>query len=603
MLSPETIRTLLPWLIGLPVLAAVLLPLLARTARAARAAALAVALLQLVLTAAVVESARPRLNERKAVTDYAAPAERNRVFAPEFVPGASERDPHATTWTVLPLAGDGAKARGVQFFIGLDGINLWLVALASVMLIPVILVSWESIREGAAAYYGWLFALQALVVGVFLAFDVVFFYVCFELTLVPLFFLISAWGTGPARREAARKFFLFTLAGGLITLLGIVAVVVAVYQRTGELTFSIPALAELIQADLHREGGRDYWREKQVYIFLALAVGFAVKIPLVPLHSWLPGAYSEAPIGVTVLLSALMAKMGTFGVLRLCLPLAPDGTLSAGLPVLGGFAAAGIIYGGLCAFSSPDFKRMIAYSSVSHLGFCALALVAFNAEGMAGGLLHMVNHGLSTGALFLMVGFIIQRYGSGQIADYRGLWNRLPVLTFFMIVFCLASVGLPGLNNFVSEMLMLAGLYDLRNARAAAPTLIAVAGIGIFLSAWYLMTLLRRVFFDTLKEPPTAQPVTDLNARELATVGPLAVLCLLIGVCPQVLLDPMKRDIDTLARVADDARHDHAPPPPLPNVSPEIKKDQPGAKGKDGKKGGPPGKIPPGGPPPPPEKK
>lgn len=564
MLSPETIRVLLPWLIGLPLAAALVLPVLGRTAAAARKLALGLALLHLVLTFAVVESARPGLSARRAVNDYAPPAERHRVFVPEFVPG----DPgstHATTWNVLTFGRDNGRARGIQFFIGLDGINLWLVALASLMLVPVVLVSWESVAQGAGAYYGWLFALQAGVMGVFLAFDIVLFYVCFELTLVPLFFLISAWGTGSNRREAARKLFLFTLAGGLISLLGIIGAVLAVYQQTKELTFSIPRLAELIQIDLHKPdaAARDFWRDKQLYIFLAIAVGFAVKIPLVPLHSWLPGAYSEAPIGVTVMLSALLAKMGTFGLLRICLPLAPDGTLTAGLPVLGTFAALGIVYGALCAYAQTDFKRLVAYSSVSHLGFCALALVAFNAEGMSGGLLHMVNHGLATGAMFLLVGFILARYSSGQIADFGGLWQKLPVLTFFTMVIALATIGLPGLNNFVSEMLMLSGLFDLRNARAAGMTLAVVGAFGIFLSAWYMLTMIQRVFFNALKEPPPAVPgaVRDLTARELAAIGPLTALCLLIGLFPQALLDPMKRDVDTLARVADDARREHAPPP------------------------------------------
>jgi NADH-quinone oxidoreductase subunit M len=326
-----------------------------------------------------------------------------------------------------------------------------------------------------------------------------------------------------------------------------------------------------MQFDLRRNdmGAHAFWHDRQYYIFLAIAIGFMVKIPLVPLHSWLPGAYSEAPIGVTVMLTALLAKMGTFGLLRICLPLAPDGTLSAGLPLVGTFAAIGIIYGALCAYAQNDFKRMVAYSSVSHLGFCALALVAFNAEGLTGGLLHMVNHGLSTGALFLLVGFLLQRYSSGQIKDFGGLWSRLPMLTFFMMVICLASIGLPGLCNFVSEMLMLGGLFDLRNSRATGITLAVAAGFGIFLSAWYLLTMLQRVFFNELKEPPPIHPgeVKDLNVRELSIIAPLAALCLLIGCCPQYLIDPMKRDVETLSRIADDARRDHVAPPPPPTIS------------------------------------
>ena len=518
------------------------------------------------------------------------------VFSPEFVPGdpgiemkdkagkSNRVDAHTTNWDIASFSKNEENIHPVQFFIGLDGLNIWMIALTSLMFAPVILISWNSINEGAAAFYSWLFALQAGVMGVFLSFDIVVFYVCFELTLIPLFFLISAWGTGPSRREAARKLFLFTLAGGLITLLGIIALIVAVYEQTRQISFSIPYLAEQMQRNLHlkSDSAGEFWRDKQVYIFLAIAVGFAVKIPLVPLHSWLPGAYSEAPMGVTVMLSALAAKMGAFGLLRICLPLAPDGALAAGLPVLGVLGAIGIIYGALCAFAQKDFKRLVAYSSVSHLGFCVLALMAFNVEGLAGGLLHMVNHGLSTGAMFLLVGFMLQRYSSGQIADFSGIWKKLPVLTFFMMVICLASIGLPGLNNFVSEMLMLSGLFNLHDSHAAGLTFGVAAASGLLLSAWYILTMIQRVFFNELKEPAPAQAgqVGDLNARELSIIVPLTALCLILGCYPQPVLDAMRKDVETLSRVADDARHGHVlPPPPAPpketpkKDNPEKKKD------------------------------
>jgi NADH-quinone oxidoreductase subunit M len=599
MLTADTIRGLLPLLIGLPVLTAVLLPLLGRSAGAARQAALTAALAQLVLAALIIASAQPTLVARKAVNAFSTLAERNRVFIPEFVPGdpgVDERtkdgkmvrvDAHVTTWELGSFGGAAPRSKGFQFFIGLDGLNIWMIALTSLMLVPVVLISWESIRERAGAFYGWLFALQAGVMGVFLSFDIILFYVFFELTLIPLFFLISSWGTGSNRREAARKLFLFTLAGGLITLLGIGAVVAAVYQRTHELTFSIPRLAELMQQELHSpsEEAHRYWQGAQYAIFLTLAVGFAVKIPLVPLHSWLPGAYAEAPIGVTVMLSALLAKMGTFGILRICLPLAPDGTLTAGLPVLGTLGAIGIVYGSFCAYGQRDFKRLVGYSSVAHLGFCALALVAFNTEAMAGGLLHMVNHGLSTGALFLLVGMLLQRYSSGQIADFSGIWKKLPVLTFFMMVIALATIGLPGLNNFVSEMLMLSGLFDLRNSSASGMGLAVAAAFGILLSAWYTLTMIQRVFFNELKEPPAAGPgeVKDLTLREWFLIAPLTLLCVLLGCCPQYLLDTMKRDIDTLALVADDARDNHVPPKIAVPAKKEPTKKEPVKKNKAAK--------------------
>src|SRR5262249_11868096 len=306
------------------------------------------------------------------------------------------------------------KLGAAQLFIGLDGLNVWLVALGSFLMLPVVLISWDTVREREGAYYAWLFLLQAGLLGVFLSFDILLFYVCFELTLVPLLFLIGGWGPGPNRRDAARKLFLFTLAGGLITLLGVAGTVLYVYDRTGQLTFSIPQLADLVQTGMLQksEANQGLCQHAQTYLFIALAVGFAVKIPLVPVHSWLPGAYSEAPIAVTVMLSALLAKMGTFGLLRICLPLCPDATLAVGMPLLGTLGAISIIYGALCAYAKTDIRRLVAYSSVSHLGFCVLALVAYSPAGLAGGLLHMVNHGLSTGALFLLVGMLVRRYGT-----------------------------------------------------------------------------------------------------------------------------------------------------------------------------------------------
>jgi NADH-quinone oxidoreductase subunit M len=253
------------------------------------------------------------------------------------------------------------------------------------------------------------------------------------------------------------------------------------------------------------------------------------------------------------MLSSLLAKMGVFGLLRICLPICPDATLAVGMPLLGTLATIGIIYGALCAFAQTDLRRLVAYSSVSHLGFCVLAVVAFTPAGLAGGLLHVVNHGLSTGAMFLLVGMLVRRYGTAQIADYSGMWTRLPVWTFFMMVACLASIGLPGLNNFVSEMLMLGGVFDVRSPYADGVTYGVLAAAGIFLSAWYTLTMVRRVIFGPVKEPPAAA-VTDLTGRERGTIAPVIVLCLLLGVFAQPVLDVMYRDVARLAQVGDDAR-------------------------------------------------
>jgi NADH-quinone oxidoreductase subunit M len=572
MLTPDLIRLLLPALIGLPIVAALVLRF--TSGSRARTTAVAFAVLHLLLTIVIVWSGVNEIQEDSSLSHGIKRQEKKleRVFAPQFVPGDPLPDgkaSYSTTYDILPIygsspsnPGERIKLGAAQFFIGLDGMNVWLVALGSFLMFPVVLISWDTVHEREGAYYGWLFLLQAGLLGVFLSFDILLFYVFFELTLVPLLFLIGGWGPGPNRRDAARKLFLFTLAGGLITLLGVAGTVLYVYDRTqvgggvGELTFSIPRLADLVQTGMLQkaEANHGLWRDTQTYLFLALAVGFAVKIPLVPLHTWLPGAYSEAPIGVTVMLSALLAKMGTFGLLRICMPLCPDATLAIGMPLLGVLAVIAIIYGALCAYAQTDIRRLVAYSSVSHLGFCVLALMAFSATSIAGGLLHMVNHGLSTGAMFLLVGMLIRRYGTAQIADYSGMWTRLPALTFFMMVACLASVGLPGLNNFVSEMLMLGGVLDARNPNVSAIPFTVLAALGIFLSAWYTLTMVRRVFFGPVKEPPTAQVVTDLTGRERLAIIPVVVLCLILGVFVQPVLDVMYRDVGRLAQVGDDAR-------------------------------------------------
>ncbi|HEX3151750.1 MAG TPA: NADH-quinone oxidoreductase subunit M [Gemmataceae bacterium] len=572
MLTPDLIRLLLPALMGLPIVAALVLRFTSGTR--SRGLALAFAIVHLALTALVVVSGLELIQDDPNLSLGIKRQEKKleRVFAPQFVPGdpmPDGRASYSTTNDILPIYGpnpsnphERVKIAAAQFFIGLDGLNVWLVALGSFLMFPVVLISWDTVHEREGSYYAWLFLLQAGLLGVFLSFDILLFYVCFELTLVPLLFLIGGWGPGPNRREAARKLFLFTLAGGLITLLGVAGTVLYVYERTqiggghGELTFSIPRLADLVQTGMLQksEASHGLWRDAQTYLFLALAVGFAVKIPLVPLHSWLPGAYSEAPIGVTVMLSALLAKMGTFGLLRICMPLCPDATLAVGMPLIGVLAVIAIIYGALCAYAQTDIRRLVAYSSVSHLGFCVLALMAFSPASIAGGLLHMVNHGLSTGAMFLLVGMLVRRYGTAQIADYSGMWSRLPVLTFFMMVACLASIGLPGLNNFVSEMLMLGGVLDARNVRIAVVPFTVLAALGIFLSAWYTLTMVRRVFFGPIKEPPTAQPVTDLTGRERLTIVPVVVLCLVLGLFVQPVLDVMYRDVGRLAQIGDEAR-------------------------------------------------
>jgi NADH-quinone oxidoreductase subunit M len=283
--------------------------------------------------------------------------------------------------------------------------------------------------------------------------------------------------------------------------------------------------------------------------------GFMVKVPVWPFHTWLPSAYAEAPTGVTILLSALLAKLGTFGIVRFVLPLTPDAALLYGLPVVGTLAAFGIVYAALCAYDQKDIKLVIAYSSISHLGFLVLGIFAFNAEGLSGAVLHMINHGLSTGALFALLGFLLDRYGTTQVSRYGGLMRRFPNFAVLAFVICLASIGLPGLNNFVSEMLMLAGLYNAENPRVPHLGLAVTAAIGILLSAWYMLTMMQRVFFNPVKEPVSVEPApADVSRREFAAFGTLAGLCLLLGLYPKPILETMRWDVQQLSTIGHMAR-------------------------------------------------
>jgi NADH-quinone oxidoreductase subunit M len=482
-----------------------------------------------------------------------------RTFQPVFVPGSTADRPHDTTWNLIDFgAGRDAavknapKLGAIQFYVGLDGMNIWLIVLTSLLMVSSVLISWNAVQERVNEFYAWLLLLGFGLIGVFLAFDIILFYVFFELTLVPLFFLIGIWG-GPERRYAARKFFIFTLAGSLVTFLGLLAVVMVCYQRTHTLTFSIPELvatfSDLLQAARANDADREFFRSFQFWVFLAMMVGFAIKVPLFPVHTWLPLAHVEAPTAGSVLLAGVLLKMGTYGFLRLCVPLAPDAAITFGAPLIGTLSVIAIIYGALCAKAQDDIKKLVAYSSVSHLGFCTLGLFALNSTGLTGSLMQMINHGLSTGALFLIVGMLYERYHTRMIADYGGMGSKLKSITFCMVFISLSSVGLPGLNGFVGESLVFFGMIDAR------PALAILGTAGIILGAWYMMTMLRQVFFGDLKEPHHDGPeVTDITPREIALLAPIMALCLLLGVYPQPVLNSVKPDIDVVANILDNRK-------------------------------------------------
>ncbi|MBI1831735.1 MAG: NADH-quinone oxidoreductase subunit M, partial [Planctomycetes bacterium] len=485
---------------------------------------------------------------------------KEKTFRPEFVPGSTAEAPHATTWNLVDFnlgrertAKAAPKLGAIQFYIGLDGMNIWLVVLTTILMVASVLISWNAIKDDDRAheFHAWLLLLGFALVGVFLAFDIILFYVFFELTLVPLFFLIGIWG-GPERRYAARKFFIYTLAGSVITFLGLLAVVVVCFNKTGQhiLTFSIPELVTIFNDLLETDtANRAFYQSFQFWVFLAMMAGFAIKVPLVPVHTWLPLAHVEAPTAGSVLLAGVLLKMGTYGFMRLCLPLAPDASITVGVPIIGTLSVVGIIYGALCAKAQDDIKKLVAYSSVSHLGFCTLGMFALNSAGLTGSLLQMINHGLSTGALFLLVGMIYERYHTRAIGDYGGLGTKLKAITFCMVFISLSSVGLPGLNGFVGEALVFFGMFETRKFLAILGT------AGIILGAWYLLTMLRQVFFGVLKEPPTeGHEVEDITPREIAALAPIMAVCLLLGVYPQPILDSVKPDIDVVANILKDRK-------------------------------------------------
>jgi NADH-quinone oxidoreductase subunit M len=546
------------------------------------------------------------------------------TFQPEFVPGAvlspTPGAPNSTTWELLSL-GKGPAKGVIQFFVGIDGLNIWLVVLTTLLVVASVLVSWKAVTDRVNEFHAWMLALEAGLIGVFVSFDVILFYIFFELTLVPLFFLIGIWG-GPERQYAARKFFVYTLGGSLITLLGVLGIVLTLYLYPGgagepsrRLTFSIPELVdrvrvrnaelpEAVAADrkaLHdtanalrgapeaaldelqrrRDAAKvrldesqrrlDFWNSVQFYAFAAMMVGFAIKVPLVPVHTWLPLAHVEAPTAGSVLLAGVLLKLGSYGFLRLCVPLTPDASLALGVPLIGTLAVIGILYGATCAIAQDDMKKLVAYSSVSHMGLCLLGLFALNEIGMTGSLLQMINHGLSTGAMFLLVGMLYERYHTRKMADYGGMGAKLKLLAAFMVFIGMSGIGLPGLNGFVGEVLVFFGMYDFQGDFSTAPVngrlLVTLATFGAVLGAWYTLTLIMRIFFGPLKEPAHGgahapaegeehdhEPVPDLNARELFALVPIAALCLFIGMYPQPLLDSIQPDVAVVARIAKDAR-------------------------------------------------
>jgi NADH-quinone oxidoreductase subunit M len=477
-------------------------------------------------------------------------------------PEAAAGQPYAVS-AVPWLVGGGFD---VRLSLGLDGLSIWLFGLSALLSLTAVLVSWDAITEKPAGFYILLLLLEAAMLGVFAARDVILFYVFFEFTLVPLFFLIGIWGH-EERRRAAVKFFIYTLTGSVLAFLGLLTIVLWNASHSGVVTFDIAGLTAGLKAHplpMTAERGGLQW-----LVFLALFAGFAVKVPIVPFHTWLPLAHVEAPTGGSVDLAGVLLKIGIYGFLRFSLPMLPDASAAAA-PWLFGLGVVGILYGALVALVQTDLKRLIAYSSVSHMGYIVMGLFALEPVAIEGANLQLLNHGLSAAGLFAIVGMLYERFHTRSIANLGGVASKAPWLTVLFMLFTFSSIGLPGLNGFVGEFLILAGSFQrawtgvAESIRIPYLVMAVTAVTGVVLGAWYMLWAVERVFFGPSREPPrhghghaagghgahaadahghgdahhAASERCDLRWHEAAALLPLAVFVLWIGLAPATFLAP-----------------------------------------------------------------
>ncbi len=425
---------------------------------------------------------------------------------------------------------------GIEYHIGVDGLSMVLVILTALLSLISIYCSFSGITEREREFYAFLLLLETGMIGAFVSLDLFLFYVFWEVMLVPMYFLIGVWG-GEQKLYAAIKFFLYTLFGSVLMLIGILLIYFHYKEASGGLsTFD---LVKLMQFPLSAQGDFFLGKSTQWWAFLLLFVGFAIKVPMVPFHTWLPDAHVQAPTAGSVILAGVLLKMGAYAFLRFSLPLLPEASI-AWAPFLMTLSLVAIIYGALVAMMQSDMKKLIAYSSVSHMGFVTAGIFALNYEGIAGGTIQMVNHGLSTGALFLIVGLIYERRHTKAIADFGGLSAKMPVYAMLFLIATLSSIGMPGLNGFIGEFTILLGIFQVSKVWAA------IAALGIIMGAAYMLWLYQRVMFGPCDKPEN-QALKDLDLREILTLAPLIVLMFWIGLYPKPLFE--KLDTSTRATV------------------------------------------------------
>jgi len=423
------------------------------------------------------------------------------------------------------------KSLGVSYHLGIDGISILLVLLTTFLTPLVILSSWTSIQKRVKEYMIMFLMLETGMLGAFCALDLFLFYIFWEGMLIPMYFIIGVWG-GSRRIYATIKFFIFTMFGGVLMLVAILVLYFLHTKQFGFYSFDYMDLKEVIISS-----------KSQVWLFLAFATAFAIKVPMFPFHTWLPDAHVEAPTGGSVILAGVLLKMGTYGFLRFCLPFFPNASESF-IGLISILAVIGIIYGALVAMVQPDIKKLVAYSSVSHLGFVMLGVFAMNTEAMQGSIIQMVNHGLSTGALFLLVGMIYERRHTRLISDFGGLAKQMPIFVTFFMIFTMSSIGLPGLNGFVGEFLILLGTFKVNKVLAI------IATSGVILAAVYMLWMFQRVNFGKLDNPENKK-LKDLNWREITILVPITILCFWIGIYSSPFL---KKTEATVNKVLTEAR-------------------------------------------------